>query len=101
VPTGVSVYLPIKEVRKKYYHYLKENYDEIFQSWMKTLEKKVPDILSKLDNSLLKEQSYHFMDKIVELLGKDISLDFSLSEFSNSGKKFILCFIPFATLPKT
>lgn len=68
-------------VKEKYCYYLKESYDEIFQGWMKILENKVPDILSKLDNNILREQSYKFMDKIVDLLEKDISLDFNSPEY--------------------
>lgn len=77
----MSTIMPIMDIRKKYYFYLKENYDEIFCRWMETLEKKVPDIMSKLDNGILKEQSYYFMDKIVEILGKDININFGLPEY--------------------
>lgn len=71
-----------KDVRKRYHYYLKENYDEIFHDWMENLEKKVPDIFSKLDRKILKKQSYQFMNLVADLLDKDVSLDFEGPEYT-------------------
>jgi rsbT co-antagonist protein RsbR len=73
--------LPLQEVRKKYYQILKENHEEILNSWMDALESNVPDIVAGLDIGVLRDQSQQFLDRFKLLLAKEIKMDFSAHEF--------------------
>lgn len=73
--------LALTEVRKQYYQIFRENQEQILNGWMSALEDNVPDIISRLDSAILREQSHQFLENYKLLLAKEIPLDFNSPEY--------------------
>lgn len=73
--------ISLTELREKCRQIFQQNQKEILSGWINGIENNIPGIISAIDQKVLKAQSSQFLDQMILLLSKEISVDIRDPEY--------------------